>query len=350
LDNHTQLHDLLEDLNQAIKIESTFSIKTHILYAQGIGLMSKNLTTEGSNILRSATTLEPDTQDIFASIDFLLRGYIHILFDNYYLALEDFKKAIEINNTNASALAASGLIRQEKIGDYQGSIKELTKAIEINPKHNKSDLTFYSRAQSYYSLNEMDNAINDFTTALVINPNRVIIYFFRAMAHIAQGNFVQAEEDINLGMEIDPSLYTQVYQSAFSEFDKICQQPEVYDSLIQILMVIGNLSSEIRDFKSAEAIYTHALEISSGNTEIYAKRSSVRTQLEDFNGAIEDLQQSEQKYDDKLPKLEFLNWLKTMAYIFREIDKISQWFPEFATTGESLREMFIQGIIAGTKK
>jgi hypothetical protein len=170
------------------------------------------------------------------------------------------------------------------------------------------------------------------------------------MAHIAQGNFIHAEEDISLGMEIDPSLYAQVYQSAFSEFDKICQQLKVCDSLIQILMVIGDLSSEIRDFKSAEASYTHALEVFSGN-EIYAKRSSVRIQLGDSNGAIEDLHQSEQKHDNKWPpKLAFLNWLKIMAYIFREIDKISQWFPEFATTGESLREMFIQGVIAGRKK
>jgi tetratricopeptide (TPR) repeat protein len=114
------LRSFLESLNQAIKIEPIFPIKIHVLYAQGIGLMAKKMSVEGSNILRSAATLEPDTQDIFASIDFFLRGCIHVLFHNYYLALEDFKKAIEINNTNVIALAYSGLIRQEKVGDYPG--------------------------------------------------------------------------------------------------------------------------------------------------------------------------------------------------------------------------------------
>ncbi len=52
---------------------------------------------------------------------------------DYYGAISDYSKAIEINPRHASAYYNRGTIKGKELGDYYGAIADYNKSIEINP-------------------------------------------------------------------------------------------------------------------------------------------------------------------------------------------------------------------------
>ncbi len=53
---------------------------------------------------------------------------------DYYGAISDYSKAIEINPRDADAYNNRGFSKN-KLGDHDGAISDYSKAIEINPEH-----------------------------------------------------------------------------------------------------------------------------------------------------------------------------------------------------------------------
>lgn len=72
----------------------------------------------------------------------------------------------------------SGLDKRA-IGDYSGSIKDFTKAIEINPK---DETSYYLRGQSKMDFKDYIGAISDFSKAIEIDPMNSSAYLMRGMA------------------------------------------------------------------------------------------------------------------------------------------------------------------------
>ena len=70
-----------------------------------------------------------------------------------------------------------GYEKAEK-GDYYGAISDYTKAIEINPQNAKA---YYNRGFSKSNLKDYYGAISDYTKAIEINPKLIDAYFNRSM-------------------------------------------------------------------------------------------------------------------------------------------------------------------------
>ena len=79
---------------------------------------------------------------------------------------------------NAKFYFKSAYKKAEK-GDYYGAISDYTKAIEINP--NKSE-AYYKRGISKAKLKDYYGAISDFTKAIEINPNDSDAYYNRGIS------------------------------------------------------------------------------------------------------------------------------------------------------------------------
>ena len=80
---------------------------------------------------------------------------------DYYGAISDFTKAIEINPNYAKAYNNHGWIKA-KLKDYYGAISLYTKAIEINPNY---ALAFANRGSSKESIGDMKGACDDWRKA-----------------------------------------------------------------------------------------------------------------------------------------------------------------------------------------
>ena len=87
-------------------------------------------------------------------------------------------------------------------GDYYGAIADYTKAIEINPK---SALAYYNRANSKDELKDYYGAIADYTKAIEINSSSVISYINRAVTKFRIGDKRGACLDARAGKSLGAS-------------------------------------------------------------------------------------------------------------------------------------------------
>ena len=86
---------------------------------------------------------------------------------NYYGAISDYTKAIEINPNDFRAFTNRCNAKLE-IKDFIGSIEDCTRSIAINSNRYAP---YYNRGIAKFNLKDNYGAIADYTKAIEINPN-----------------------------------------------------------------------------------------------------------------------------------------------------------------------------------
>ena len=125
---------------------------------------------------------------------------------DYYGAISDFTKAIEINPNDAVAFYNRGIAKDD-LKDYYGAIADYKKAIEINPKFVRAyNNIAYIKRQT--EINDNYGAIFYSTKAIEINPNHSNAYLNRGVAKKNIGDMKGACSDwkraSSLGNEYTP--------------------------------------------------------------------------------------------------------------------------------------------------
>ena len=87
-------------------------------------------------------------------------------------------------------------------GDHYGAISELSKAIEINPRH---AVAYYNRGIEKKRLKDYSGAISDYTKAIEINPKYVNAYSNRGAAKLDSKDFYGSISDSNKAIQLDPN-------------------------------------------------------------------------------------------------------------------------------------------------
>lgn len=109
-------------------------------------------------------------------------------------AFEDFRIAINANTPRADVYEGAGNIYGMK-GDYNNALLCLNKAIQIKPKKGSA---YFNRALTLSILNRNDEAIKDYTIALVYAPQMAVaIASNRSNLFMATGRFKEAIADFN---------------------------------------------------------------------------------------------------------------------------------------------------------
>ena len=83
----------------------------------------------------------------------------------------------KVNAKSADFYFDRAYYKAEK-GDYYGAISDFTKAIEIDPNYKEA---YYNRGWNKYKLNDYYGAISDYTKAIEIDPNFALAYSNRAV-------------------------------------------------------------------------------------------------------------------------------------------------------------------------
>ncbi|HNC45434.1 MAG TPA: tetratricopeptide repeat protein, partial [Acidobacteriota bacterium] len=92
--------------------------------------------------------------------------------------------------------------------DSTQAIKDLTEAIRLNPRIDKS---YSARGAAYSSKGEYDQAIVDLTEAIRLNPENSSAYNIRAFAWGKKGHYQKAIADANETIRLDPK-FASAYQ------------------------------------------------------------------------------------------------------------------------------------------
>jgi tetratricopeptide (TPR) repeat protein len=86
---------------------------------------------------------------------------------------------------------------------YSHSIRNLTMALDYDPQNGYA---FIYRARAQYGLGNNQDAIEDYSKMLAINPGYVEIYYERGLVHSEAGNFLAALEDYSQAININPKF------------------------------------------------------------------------------------------------------------------------------------------------
>ena len=97
--------------------------------------------------------------------------YFDIAYDkaengDYYGAIADLNKAIELDPNDAKAYYNRGLSKGN-LKDYYGAISDFNKSIELDPR----SIAYYNRGWLKHKLKDYYGAIADYNKAIELDPN-----------------------------------------------------------------------------------------------------------------------------------------------------------------------------------
>ena len=123
-------------------------------------------------ILSVSEKVQAESASYYATI-----GYMKWKDGNYYEAILNYSKAIEINPRYPGAYSFRADARR-KSGDHYGAIADFSKLIEMNPK---DDFAYYNRGNVKTHLKDYDGAIADYSKAIEISPFFIDAYKSRSI-------------------------------------------------------------------------------------------------------------------------------------------------------------------------
>jgi tetratricopeptide (TPR) repeat protein len=122
------------------------------------------------------------------------------------------------SNVSLESYIEAGMAKYEK-GDYQGSIEQFTRAIEINPQ--VAELYLF-RGISYQEIGDQDKALADASKAISIQPDLAIAYELRGFVYSSANDLQMALTDFQKAAEIyQKQGDTDSYQRVSQTIDKI---------------------------------------------------------------------------------------------------------------------------------
>ena len=170
-------------LTQTLEITKQFqtgddTYSTHPNRAKRIAALTSGWNTGNETI--SAKRKEkyvPDNSNLSA-VEYWNRASDKTKVGNYYGAIADYTKAIELAPNNGSSYNNRGSLKFNNLKDYYGAIADYTKAIEIvsnQGAHYNNNLAlayaYNNRGTSKYNLKDYYGAIADYTKAIELAPN-----------------------------------------------------------------------------------------------------------------------------------------------------------------------------------
>lgn len=132
------------------------------------------------------------------------KGWEAAMEGNYLEAYEYLSKELKENSNNGYALALMASI-YEYTDDYSNCISYSNKAINAIPKQDDAWLAFayVTRANAYYKIDDINNAVKDYGMSIYYNPNNYDVYKERAQCYFEQEKYDLSDKDYNKMISLD---------------------------------------------------------------------------------------------------------------------------------------------------
>ena len=148
--------------------------------------------------------------------------------------------------------------------DVQNAIKNLNKAVSLDSGIANA---FSYRGFSKYLLGDTKGAFDDINKSQEINSNNPFNYFFMGIIYM-EADLEKAINLFNLVIEIDPNFYIEKGGNAYS--------------------MRGRIKLSLEDFEGAINDLNKGIEINPSNAGIYVDRAMAKAMSRDLKGAIDD--------------------------------------------------------------
>jgi tetratricopeptide (TPR) repeat protein len=179
------------------------------------------------------------------------RGIAYIKEKKFLAAMSEFEKVLLLNHNNTYACINLGIAKHYQ-GDFSGAIKEYILALKANPQ---CKLVRIKIAISKSHGGDKKGAIDDYNKLIKDDVNNSWAYiFFKAQVYFDLGNYL--------------------------EYRKNC---------IAGYMLLAQEQLESRDYRGAIKFLSNVLELDPTNADAHNKRSTAKSVLGDYQGAMEDL-------------------------------------------------------------
>ncbi len=210
-------------------------------------------------------------------------------------AIEDYTKAIELNQAFADAYFNRGVAWQNKNendranADFDKAFANYNKDIEIDPNYADA---YNNRGYIWYNETNYDKAIENYKKAIELNPDFADAYYNRALAWFAEKKYAKARADYTKVIKLKP-VYADTYY---------------YDR--------GNAWKAKGKYKEAIDDYTEAIKIKPDFENAYYSRGLAKKEMNvDLEGSKQDFKKYLKLVIDKNEL-----WVKYAKYYIEDLD------------------------------
>jgi tetratricopeptide (TPR) repeat protein len=190
------------DYQRALRLDPQHGIAKHNLSAITKG---KIVGLSDERMLDEAIEDNPNMPYAYSE-----RGYMNFKKGDYKKALEDYDRAIKLDNKEPEFFLNRGLIK-EKLKDPGGAFDDYTKAIDLQEDFEKAWL---NRGNLLAKLGKLNEAIEDYSVAIIHSPEYGSAFFNRAMAFNRLHQKDLACKDMHtaerLGVSVEPKVWKSV--------------------------------------------------------------------------------------------------------------------------------------------
>jgi len=188
-------------------------------------------------------------------------------------------------------------------GDYNGSIKIFTEAIELNPQNG---LAYYGRAYAYNDLKNYRQAIEDCSKAVQFdNPRLIDAYNNRGEAYRKSGNYKQAIADYNKAIEMNPQ-YVKAYNNRGIAYKNLGNYEQAFADYAKAIKLDQNYPFayynrayaylQQKNYKQAIADFSKYIQLVPNDTDAYIERGLCYKELGEEAKARADFDKAKQLY------------------------------------------------------
>jgi tetratricopeptide (TPR) repeat protein len=210
-------------------------------------------------------------------------------------AIDKFSKCIEINPTETEAYNERGLLRY-KLKKYQSAIYDFNKAIENERKYAEA---YYNKAKAQFELKKFTDTIESYSFAIQYNcNNKASAFNDRGVAKCRIRDYQDAINDFSEAIKINPSkpLY---YKNRGVSYSNIKEYDKAIDDFNKVIAIASNNDADVYNFrgvanakkkqyKEAIADFNEAIKIDSQHSKAFKNRGEVNAMLGNFDKAIND--------------------------------------------------------------
>lgn len=191
-------------------------------------------TTESERKRIKAASLQNDK--LFQANQYLDKSIEMLNAGEWLSSLDESKKALETDSTNADALASRARAHV-KGNELEAAKDEIIKAIELNPKNVEYKVIL---GNVYFAAGEYDNAMDYYNEALTKDANNAEAYYQRGMIYFDRDkDYDKAIAEFDNAIAKNPS-YSEVYfKRGRAYFNKNVNNPDFMNLNAQPKNLIG---------------------------------------------------------------------------------------------------------------
>ena len=147
-------------------------------------------------------------------------------FGNDEPTINDFNKLI-IQNPSWRFIVGRGRA-YGRIRQYQKAIKDLTQALRLTEDEYSAITVYLIRGSVYWASGEYENAMDDFTKTIDLNPNGAEYYFNRGWHYDALGQHQLAIQDFDEAIRLNPD-FAHAYNcrggcyESLNDYEQMCR-------------------------------------------------------------------------------------------------------------------------------